>query len=37
MLDQIGEFEQLKSLENEEFEVRKLESFEFESGCEFGV
>ena len=37
VLEQIGEFEQLKSLENEEIEVRKFESFEFESGREFGA
>ena len=37
MLDEMGEFEKLKSLENEEIEVSKFESFEFESGREFGV
>ena len=37
MLDEMGEFEKLKSLENDEFEVSKFESFEFESGREFGV
>ena len=35
MLDEIREFESLKSLENEKFEVGKFESFEFESGREF--
>ena len=37
MLDEIGEFEHVKSLENEEFQVSKFESFEFQSGREFGV
>ena len=32
MLDEIGEIESSKSLENEGFEVWKFESFEFESG-----
>ena len=33
MLDEIREFESLKSLENEKFEVGIFESFEFESGA----
>ena len=37
MLDEIREFESLKSLENEKFEVGIFESFEFESGRDFGV
>ena len=33
MLGEIGEFQVLKSSENEEFEVCKIDCFEFESGA----